>query len=133
MKKDIEITTVENVFMAIVKEYNKEFQCDDWNAYIINNKETAIDMVLIVSKGYNEDTLQETAVLRHKIESMPAKSYAKVELMQENLLTLTNFFNVSFFDENKMLDKRYSFEKGTVKEGTLRMIPLLEKRGVLLK
>ncbi|PCH75684.1 MAG: hypothetical protein COB98_08470 [Flavobacteriaceae bacterium] len=133
MKKDIEFTKVENVFMAIVKEYNKEFQCDDWNAYIINNKEVAIDMVLIVSKGYNEDTLQETAVLRHKIESMPAKSFAKVELMQENLLTLTNFFNVTFFEGNKMLDRRYSFEKGTVKEETLRMIPLLEKRGVLLK
>ena len=133
MKKDIEFTPVENVFMAIVKEYNSEFQCDDWNAYIINNKEVAIDMVLIVSKGYNEDTLQETAVLRHKIKSMPAKSFAKVELMQENLLTLTNFFNVTFFEGNKMLDKRYSFEKGTVKESTLRMIPLLEKRGVLLK
>ena len=133
MKKDIEFTKVENVFMAIVKEYNKEFQCDDWNAYIINNKEVAIDMVLIVSKGYDVDTLQETAVLRHKIESMPAKSFAKVELMQENLLALTNFFNVTFFEGNKMLDKRYSFEKGTVKEETLRMIPLLEKRGVLLK
>lgn len=133
MKTDIDFTKVENVYMAIVKEYNKEFQCDDWNAYIINNKEVAIDMVLIVSKGYNEDTLQETAVLRHKIESMPAKSFAKVELMQENLLALTNFFNVTFFEGNKMLDKRYSFEKGTVKESTLRMIPLLEKRGVLLK
>jgi len=133
MKKDIDIVEVENVFMAIVKEYNSEFQCDDWNAYIINNKETTIDMVLIVSKGYNEDTLQETAVLRHKIESMPAKSFAKVELMQEDLLKLTNFFNVTFFEGGKMLDKRYSFEKGTVKEGTLRMIPLLEKRGVLLK
>ena len=43
--------------MAVVKEYNNEFQCDDWNAYIINNKEIAIEMVLIVSTGFDEDKL----------------------------------------------------------------------------
>ena len=38
MKKDFQIPEVDNVFMAVVKEYNEEFQCEDWNAYIINNK-----------------------------------------------------------------------------------------------
>ncbi|PKP11884.1 MAG: hypothetical protein CVU08_11820 [Bacteroidetes bacterium HGW-Bacteroidetes-3] len=133
MKTDIQIPEVTEVFMAIVKEYNEDFRCDDWNAYIINNKEVDLEMVLIVSKGYDEDQLTETSLLRHKIEKLPAKSFAKVELMQEAVLKLSNFFNVTFFEGNKMFDKKYLFEKGTIKEGALRMIPLLNKKGILMK
>ncbi len=133
MKKDIKIPEVSDVFMAVVKEYNSNFQCEDWNAYIINNKQVAIEMVLIVSKGYDEDTLTETSLMRHKIEKLPAKSFAKVELMQEAILKLSNFFNVTFFEGNTMFDKKYLFEKGTIKESALRNIPLLNKRGILVK
>ena len=133
MKKDIQIPEVNNVFMAIVKEYNEDFQCEDWNAYIINNKDIAIDTVLIVSKGYDEDTLTETSLMRHKIDTLPAKSFAKVELLQDDVLKLSNFFNVTFFEGNTMLDKKYLFEKGSIKESALRVIPLLNKRGILIK
>lgn len=133
MKKDIKIPEVTDVFMAVVKEYNQDFKTDDWNAYIINNKDVAIEMVLIVSKGYDEDKLIETAVLRHKIEKLPAKSFAKVELLQDDVLKLSNFFNVTFFEGNSMFDKKYLFEKNTIKEGALRNIPLLNKRGILVK
>lgn len=119
--------------MAVVKEYNDEFQCEDWNAYIINNKNVAIEMVLIVSKGYDVDKLVETAVLRHKIDKLPANSFAKVELMQDEVLNLTNFFNVTFFEGSSMFDKKYVFEKSSIKEGNLRVIPMLNKRGILIK
>ncbi len=132
MKKDIQLSEVTNVFMAVVKEYNSAFQCNDWNAYIINNKDVDLETVLIVSKGYDEDKLIETAVLRHKIENLPAKSYAKVELLQEDVLKLSNFFNVTFFEGNQLFDKKYLFEKGTIKESSLRMLPLLKKRGILV-
>jgi hypothetical protein len=133
MKKDIQIPEVTNVFIAVVKEFNEEFQCDDWNAYIINNKEVALEMVLIVSKGYDEDTLLETSVMRKKIENLPAKSFAKIELLQGEVVNISNFFNVTFFEENKMYDKKYLFKKGTIKESALRTIPLLNKRGILMK
>ncbi len=133
MKKDIQIPEVSNVFMAIVKEYNEEFQCDDWNAYIINNKITDIDTVLIVSKGYDEDKLIETAVLRHKIDKLPANSFAKVELLQPEVLQLTNFFNVTYFENSQMFDKKFVFEKGRIKESSLRTISYLKKKGVLVK
>jgi len=133
MKKDIQIPEVTDVFMAVVKEYNKEFQCDDWNAYIINNKEVDLEMVLIVSKGYDEDKILETSLMRHKIDKLPAKSFAKVELLQGEVLKISNFFNVTFFEGNQMLDKKYLFEKGTIKDGALRNIPLLNKRGILVK
>ncbi|WP_298262774.1 hypothetical protein [uncultured Lutibacter sp.] len=132
MKKDIEIPVVKDVFMAVVKEYNDEFKCNDWNAYIVNNKAELIEMVLIVSKGYDEDQMIETAVLRHKIEKLPSKSYAKVELLQEDVLKLTNFFNVSFFEGTTMFDKKYVFKKGAIKESALRHIPLLNKKGIIV-
>jgi hypothetical protein len=119
--------------MAVVKEYNEEFKTNDWNAYIINNKDVSIEMVLIVSKGYDEDKLIETAVLRHKIEKLPAKSFAKVELLHDDVLKLSNFFNVTFFEGTAMFDKKYLFEKNTIKESALRNIPLLNKRGILIK
>jgi hypothetical protein len=133
MKKDIEIPQVKDIYMAVVKEYNEDFQCEDWNAYIINNKETAIEMVFIVSKGYDEDQLIETSLIRHKIEILPPKSFAKVELLQEEVLKLTNFFNVTFFENNQMFDKKYVFQKNTIKEGALRNIPLLNRRGIIAK
>lgn len=133
MKKDILIPEVTDVFMAIVKEYNEDFNCDDWNAYIINNKEVELEMVLILSKGDEETTKLKTSILRKKIDKLPAKSYAKVEYINPAVLRLNNIFDVTFFEGNKMFDKTFIFKKGTVKEGTLRMIPLLKKEGVLIK
>ena len=133
MKKDIQIPEVINVFMAIVKEYNDEFQCEDWNAYIMNNKEVDLEMILIVSKGYDEDKMIETSLMRHKIEKLPANSFAKVELLQGEVLNLSNFFNVTFFEGSQMFDKKYLFKKGTIKDSALRTIPMLNKRGILVK
>lgn len=133
MKKDIQIPKVTDVFMAIVKEYNEDFKCDDWNAYIINNKEVDLEMCLIVSKGDEETTKLKTSILRKKIEKLPAKSYAKVEYINPAVLRLNNSFEVTFFEGNKMFDKTYTFKKGTVKDGALRVIPLLNKEGVVVK
>ncbi len=133
MKKDILIPEVTDVFMAIVKEYNEDFNCDDWNAYIINNKSVDIEMCLIVSKGNEETTQLKTSVLRKKIEKLPSHSFAKVEYINPAVLRFNNIFEVTFFEGNKMFDKIFTFKKGTVKEGTLRMIPLLKKEGVLIK
>ena len=133
MKKDILIPEVTDVFMAIVKEYNKDFDCDDWNAYIINNKQVPLEMCLIVSKGDEETTQLKTSILRKKIDLLPAKSYAKVEYINPAVLRLNNSFELSFFEGNKMYDKTYTFKKGSVKEGALRMIPLLKKEGVMIK
>jgi len=71
--------------------------------------------------------------MRHKIEKLPANSFAKVELLQGEVINLSNFFNVTFFEGSQMFEKKYLFEKGTIKEGALRMLPLLNKRGILIK
>ena len=131
MKKDIQIPEVTDVFLAVVKEYNETFRTDDWNVYIINNNSVDLEMVLIVSKGFDDTDV--TSTIRHKIEKLPANSFAKVELIQPELFKLNNEFKVSFFEDNQLKDKVFLFEKGSLKDGNLRFISQLEKKGILKK
>ena len=131
MKKDIEIPKVEQLYLAISQEYNDAFKSNDHYAYLINKKDTDLEMVLIVSKGIDKD--KETSVMRHKIEHLPARSFAKVELMPEDILSLNNHFKVTFFENNRMFEKEFILKKNSFKEGALRQIEILNKRGILLK
>ncbi|MFY0602376.1 MAG: hypothetical protein JXQ93_00395 [Flavobacteriaceae bacterium] len=129
MKKDIHIPKVSGVEIAIVFEHNHIYKTDDWNVYIINNKGVDLELLVIVSKGYSDNKV--TSVLRKKLERLPANSFAKIELIQPELFKLTNEFQVTFFENNKLFDKTYIFKKGAIKEGALRLIPSLNKRGVI--
>ncbi|SFW43205.1 hypothetical protein SAMN02927921_01650 [Sinomicrobium oceani] len=129
MRKDIEIPVVKDVYIAMVREWNEEFLSQDWNAYIINNRKTPIEMVMVVSKGF--DNAIRTSVMRHGIGVVGARDYAKVELVQEDVLKLHNEFSVTFFAEGKLYDKKYCFPKYSIKEDALRDIPVMEARGIL--
>ena len=131
MKKDIEIPVVEHVYVAVVKEYNEEFGGYDWNSYVINDKDTPIEMVLVVTKGY--DTDRKTSLLRHGIGTIDAKSSAKIEMLQEELFVMNNEFSVTFFANDKMYDKKYLFRKNTINENAFRDLPVMQQRGVLVK
>ncbi|MFH6767132.1 hypothetical protein V8G56_00170 [Gaetbulibacter aquiaggeris] len=131
MKRDIHIPKVENVYVAIVNEYNDIYKTQDWNAYIINDKEVDLEMVLILSKGYSETKV--TSTMRHKLDKLPAKSFAKIELMQEDVLQLNNEFKVTFFEANNMFDKNYLFRKNTINLKALKTIPLMDKKGIFNK
>ncbi|WP_194766182.1 hypothetical protein [Tamlana sp. I1] len=131
MKEDIIIPKVEGVYIAVVNEYNDVYKTQDWNAYIINDKEVDLDMVLIVTSGYSEDKM--TSIFRKKIDVLPKKSYAKIELMQEELFAINNTFKVSFFEGNKMCDKTYLFRKNTINLKALQPLPLMSVKGVLVK
>ena len=85
-------------------------------------------MVVIVIKGYNDT--KETATMRKKVDLLAANSYAKIEWMLPNLFELTNQFQVTFFADNTLYEKTFVFPKNTIKEGSLRMIPSIKKRGV---
>ena len=131
MKKDIQIPEVSGVEIVIVYEYNDIYKTDDWNVYIINRKEVDLEMVVIVSKGFNEK--KETSIMRKKIDVLTANSFAKVEWMQTDLFKLNNQFQVTFFADNTLYDKTFTFPKNTIKEGALRTLPFLNKRGILSK
>jgi hypothetical protein len=131
MKKDIKFLEVKDVYVAVVQEQHPEYKTDDWNAYIINNKDVDLETVLIVSKGYSEEKI--TPLMRHTIKLLPARSYAKIEFMQNDVLALNNEFKVTFFEGNQMLDKTYLFRKNTINNKALQTIPLMQLKGVLVK
>lgn len=131
MKKDIQIPKVEGVYVAVVNEYNDIYKTQDWNAYIINDKEVDLDVVLIVTSGYSDNKM--TSIFRKKLDILPKKSYAKIELMQEELFALNNEFKVTFFEGSTMFEKTYLFRKNTISVKALQRIPLMDARGVLVK
>jgi hypothetical protein len=129
MKKDIKIPEVTNVEIAVVYEYNAIYKTDDWNVYIINNKNVDLEMIVIVTQGFSDTKI--TSLFRKKIDILPANSFAKIELIQPELFTLNNRFQVTFFEGNTLFEKTYLFKENTIKEGALRMLPELQKRGIL--
>ena len=129
MKKDIQIPEVKNIHIAVVYEYNDIYKTNDWNVYVMNNKNADVEMMVIVSQGFSET--KTTSVLRKKIDVLQANSFAKIELIQPDLFKLNNRFQVSFFEDNTLFEKTFVFKKNSIKEGSLRMIPEIKKRGVL--
>jgi len=129
LRKDIEIPEVKDVHVAAVYEQHPEYKTMDWNAYIINNKNVPLEIILIVTSGSNEK--QITPAMRHSIKVLPAKYFAKIEFLQEKLLKLDNKFSVSFFAEGKMYERTFILPQNTVKESALTEIPLMNLKGIL--
>ncbi|SEC36757.1 hypothetical protein SAMN04489761_2795 [Tenacibaculum sp. MAR_2009_124] len=131
MKKDIHIPKVTDIEMAIALEYNEAHNVDEWIVYLINKKETPLEMVVIVSQGFSET--KTTSVFRKKIDLLPGQSSAKIELIQPELFALDNRFQVTFFENNTLYDKTFLFKKDTIKENNLSNIKELNKQGIVCK
>ncbi len=131
MKKDIEIPIVKNVYVAVVKEWNTEYEMHDWNAYIINDNEGQIDAVMVVSQGYSAD--KKTSKFRHMLGTVAPKSASKIEFIQDKVISFTNEFSVTYFLDNKLFDKKFVFRKNTINDNALQDIPNMEIKGVLVK
>jgi hypothetical protein len=135
MKKDIEVPQFDDVYVAIVQEWNDEFEWHDWIAYVINDSDKIIENVIVVSKGYGHSSKTDkdvkTSMMRHGMREIDPKSYAKVELLHEDTLELTNEFWITFFKDNKLYDKKFIFRKNTINDKALRPIPHINMKGVI--
>ncbi len=134
MLKDIPQLVVENIAIAIVHESNEDREFI-WNAYLVNLYDQEISNVLVSSKGYGtfEGRDVKTSVLRHLIGNVGAKDYAKIEPIMDNLFGLSNEFWVSFYLGKHIYDKKYIFLPETISESNFTLIPVLKKRGVMIR
>ena len=134
MLKDIPQLVVENIAIAIVHEPNDDGEFI-WNAYLVNLYDQEISNVLVSSKGYGtfEGRDVKTSVLRHLIGNVDAKDYAKIEPIMDNLFGLSNEFWVSFYLGKHIYDKKYIFLPETISESNFTLIPVLNKRGVMIR
>ncbi|MCB7482015.1 hypothetical protein [Christiangramia sediminis] len=129
MKKDIITPEVKDVHVAAVKVYNEQFETYEWNAYLINNTNKALEMVLIVSRGF--DKKRETSLMRHKIQILPAKNFAKIEFLQEDVLQLNNDFKVTYFEDSRMMEKNFLFKPNSIRESAAVSLPIIPEKGIL--
>jgi len=133
MLKDIPELVVEEVAMAVVKELNKEGE-EVFNVYVINLKNRILEGVLVSSTGYG--TLNEkevkTSELRHFLDTIPAKSAAKVEAIIPDVFGINNQYWLSFYLDKQIYDKKYIFLPETIREENFVQLPIIQKRGVII-
>lgn len=131
--KDL-IPKVEGVHIAIIEEMD-EVQNSSWNVYIINEKSTHLSNVLLTSKGYGKREKEEvkTTTLRRQIKDIPAHSYQKVEVLPEELHSLTNEYWLSFYADNQVFDKKYIFLPESIVRKNLIQVPVINQKGILIE
>jgi hypothetical protein len=134
MKKDIIPPVVEDIGVAVVKEKNAE-GAEEWNVYLINFKPETIEGVLVTSTGYGElnGEPRKTSTLRHFLDTLGPGEFKKIEPIQEEVFALSNEYWVSFYLNKVMHDKQYVFLAESICENNLIKIPLIKKRGVLIR
>lgn len=134
MLKDIPKLVVENIIVAIVYEANSEGE-KIWNVYIVNLYKNKIEGVLVSSKGYGtyEGRDVKTTILRHLIGDIDPNDYAKIEPIMPDVFGLSNEYWISFYLDKKMYDKKYIFLPESIREENFSIVPVLGKRGVMIR
>jgi len=135
MKKDIKIPEVENVFFAAVQEWSDDFLENIWNVYLVNDSDFDLDSVMVVSKAFGTTAgeMKKTSLLRHAFVQIPSVSVVKVEMVEKSLLELNNEFMVTYFIENTLYDKKFTFIKNAINEKNVEEVPILFVDGVIVR
>lgn len=131
MKKDIQIPIAQNVYVAAVDQWDGEKLNKDWWVYLINDQNEALEAAILVSRGYGEGL--QTSTMRHGFGTLAPKSITKVELLQEEVFKLNNEFFLTFFQGNKLFERKFVFERHQITEANTVEIPLMDENGVLAK
>lgn len=132
MKKDIDIPEVKGVTLAVVRD-KTILETYEWNVYLINNNDVALENTLVSSTGYGEKdgVQQKTSTLRHFLETVPAKGTALIEPINEDVFHLNNEYWVSYYIGSQIFDKKFVFVPDAIQEENLSYIKELDKVGIL--
>ncbi len=133
MLKDIDDLVSRDVAIAAVHELNKEGEMV-WNIYVINLKQSIIEGVLVMSKGYGEIEGEErqTSTLRHFLDRIEPLQYAKVEPLPEDLLGFYNEYFLTYYVGSTLYDKKFIFEPFSISNKKAAYIDILGQNGVML-
>jgi hypothetical protein len=129
MKKDIDFHVASNIQIVAINEWDKDFQSQNWNVYLLNNREDTIETVLVLSRGNNED--RKTSTLRHGLGNITPKTSSKVELITDEVLGFINEYLVTFFAEGKLFERSFVFEAHSIAEENVVLIPAINSEGII--
>ena len=133
MRKDIHAPKVEGVAMAVVRETDPEGE-PAWYVYLINQREEELENVLVSSRGYGElgGEARKTSEMRHFLDKLGPKSWARIERIVEDVFGLNNQYWISFYLNGQIYDKKYIFLPESIHEEHFTHLPLMDKRGVMI-
>ena len=134
MKKDLPENIVTDIAIAVVLE-SESPESKHWNVYLINLKDHPIETVLVSSKGYGLKDGQEvkTSILRHSIGHLNAREFKLIEAIDEQVFGLTNEYWLSYYIDDVIYDKKYTFLPESIVESNLMRIPVVNKPGVMIR
>jgi len=134
MRKDIHTPKVEGVAMAVVREADADGE-EGWYVYLINQRDVALENVLVSSRGYGElaGETRRTSEMRHFLERLGPRSWARIERIVEDVFGLSNQYWLSFYIGREIHDKKYIFLPDSIQEAHFTDLPLMERRGVMIE
>jgi hypothetical protein len=134
MRKDIPAPRVTGVAMAVVPEKDPEGE-DAWYVYLINHGDGVLENVLVSSRGYGEleGETRRTSEMRHYLERLGPKSWARIERIVEDVFGLSNQYWLSYYIGGELYDKKYIFLPESIQEENFTELPLMACRGVMIE
>lgn len=132
MKKDIPVRKVTDIAIAALPSVEDE---NFWDVYLLNLKDYEIKNVLISSRGYGmiDGEKRETTQLRYFYEMVGPEMAVKIEPLDSKLFQLANEYWISFNADGFMYDKKYVFVAGSFMEEHFTTIPIIERKGIMIK
>ncbi|WP_223653422.1 hypothetical protein [Hymenobacter psoromatis] len=138
MKQDIPFDPVEGVSIAVVPDEAVTLGTADmsvWTVYLLNNNDFGLTNVLISAEGYGTQPAGEavrTSTLRYHFEAVAPHSATQVELIDPAVFHLTNQYWVSYYQQDRIFDKKFIFVPDSIVPANCRPLALLAGRpGVL--
>ena len=130
MKVSELIPKAEGVTMAAVP-----LKDGTWDIYVINEKDLAIDTVLLTSRGYSLQSKEpvRTSTIRRKLPDLEPNAWVKVEMIPAELTDLSNDFWLSYFCDGKLYDRKYIFLEGVLDPALATDVEQLKKKAVVIK
>jgi len=136
MLKDIDFKKVTDLALAVVPdEEGSPSDPEQYKVYLINLGIEPITSVMVTSQGYGTVDGKEvkTSTIRQLIELIGGQQFVAVEIITEELKQLSNQFWVSFYQKGQLYDKKYVFVTESINEEFFTHIPLLGKKGVMIR
>ena len=76
---------------------------------------------------------KKTGNFRHAFNEVLPESAIKIELLENNVLQLNNHFMLTYFLNEKLYDKNFTFEANSIKEENITELHKINRFGVLGK
>ncbi len=132
MLKDINFNRIESIIIAVTPNGAED---DMWTVYLINQGTEPLETVMVSSRGFGEykGVSKETATLRWMLGDIPANSFCIIEEIPDEVRSLNNEFLISFFMNRQLLDKKVVFVADSIDEQFFTDIPLVNRRGVMIR